>query len=417
MSNHRPSAASAAATRRQMLRRLGLAATAVYAAPALLNLAPARATSGSFSSASGRRRGARRRRRAAPEFVLAVPTPADLERVTAAGYRVVASGRVGLIQSELARVRSRRGRTLAQARAEITSLVPAALFDLNHLYRPNALTCHADGCTAFELIGWTQRPADCGLSPSIGMIDTAVDTAHPALRGGRLEVVGTVSGDRRPSSRVHGTAVAALLIGRPDARTPGLLPRARLVAVDAFHADGRGDATDAFDLVRAIDTLVARNVSVMNMSFAGPANMLLEHTVASASARGVALVAAAGNGGPHASPLYPAAYRSVLAVTAVDRNSRVYRQAARGRHISFAAPGVRLWTADGRDGRLRSGTSYAAPFVTAAVAAGLAAAPNRPLADILAQLAEDAVDLGPAGRDNTFGWGLVRVDIECPVAR
>jgi subtilisin family serine protease len=345
--------------------------------------------------------------------VLAVPTPADLARVAAAGYQVVTSEHVDVIQRRLARVRSRRGRTLAQARTEIARLVPGAVLDLNHLYRPNALTCDTGGCAAFDLIGWTPWPASCGLSPMIGMIDTAVDTSNPALRGAEMEIIPGVSGGRRASSAVHGTAIAALLVGRAEARTPGLLPNARLVAVNAFHADRRGDATDVFDLVRAIGALVARRVTVINMSFAGPANALLEQTVTAVAARGVVLVAAAGNNGPHASPLYPAGYGPVLAVTAIDRNSRVYRQAARGRHISFAAPGVRLWTAAGGEGRLRSGTSYAAPFVTAAVAAARTVAPERSIDDIVMQLAENAVDLGAAGRDNTFGWGLVQVDIDC----
>jgi Subtilase family len=402
-------------TRRQMLRRLGLAATAAYVAPALLHLAPARASSVSFSSSVVRRRkSAKRPRRPPPEFVLAVPTPADLARVAAAGYEILASERVDLMQLELARVRSRTARTLTQARSHIAGIVPGALFDLNHLYRPNALTCEAGGCAAFNLIGWPARRAGCGLSPAIGMIDTAVNGTHPALRGSRLDIVRGASSGRRRSSAAHGTAIAALLVGRADSAAPGLLPQARLVAVDAFHADGRGDAADAFDLVRAIGFLVGRNVGVINMSFSGAANDVLERAVLAAAGRGVALVAAAGNDGPRARPLYPAAYDRVVAVTAVDRQSRIYPRASRGRHISFAAPGVRLWTvAAAGGGRLRSGTSYAAPFVTAAIAAARAAAPDRPLDAILAQLAENAVDLGPSGRDDTFGWGLVRVHIEC----
>ncbi len=81
------------------------------------------------------------------------------------------------------------------------------------------------------------------------------------------------------------------------------------------------------------------------------------------------IVAAAGNGGPKAAPAYPAAYNDVIAVTAIDRAKRAYRRAGRGEHIDLAAPGVDVWTAASVPGaRAKTGTSFATPFVTAAVA-------------------------------------------------
>jgi minor extracellular protease Epr len=80
-------------------------------------------------------------------------------------------------------------------------------------------------------------------------------------------------------------------------------------------------------------------------------------------------VGAAGNGGPNAAAGYPAAYEEVIAVTAVDRRGGNWDHANRGTYIDIAAPGVQIRTAlpGGKDG-LVSGTSFAAPFVTAAVA-------------------------------------------------
>jgi subtilisin family serine protease len=78
-----------------------------------------------------------------------------------------------------------------------------------------------------------------------------------------------------------------------------------------------------------------------------------------------------------------------------------------GEHIACAAPGVRLWTAASvSGGRYRSGTSHAAPFVTAAVAAALSEGELEP-AEVIDLLASRSIDLGPAGRDPVFGWGLI----------
>lgn len=395
-------------TRRAALARLGLIAGTAYCAPLMLPLSSARASSGSFST-SGPRRVVR------PEIVVSAPSAADIDRIAALGYRVVARGRLDLLNAELARLRLPSGMTVDRARQQILKVVPAAIFDVNHIYRPGELSCGADTCAAFEMIGWKSAAHACPAGTTVGIIDTAVNAKHPALNGVEIESVASLSAGRRPASASHGTAIAILIAGRRDARTPGLLDGVRLIAASAFHRDERGqDAADAFDIARAIDMLVQKKPGVINMSFAGPANDVLKNVVDAARARDIILVAAAGNAGPRSAPLYPAAYESVVAVTAVDRESRVYRQANAGAHIDFAAPGVRLWTAAGMSGgRYRSGTSYAAPFVAAALAVARVREPRKSAQELIAAMAERAVDLGAPGRDATFGWGLVRSDGEC----
>ena len=146
-------------------------------------------------------------------------------------------------------------------------------------------------------------------------------------------------------------------------------------------------------------------MSVIGLSLSGPANPLLEQAVKRAYERGVLLIAAAGNGGRNAEPVYPAAYESVLSVTAVSEGDRIYRRANRGDHVDFAAPGVRVWTIDLEgEGTYRSGTSYAVPFVVALASQALAE--NRVT---LKQLQKGdgltIVDLGQPGRDPVYGWG------------
>ena len=176
----------------------------------------------------------------------------------------------------------------------------------------------------------------------------------------------------------HGTAVAALLVGRRDSPTPGLVPDARLVAVDAFYRDGgTADRTDVMSLVTAIEALAERGVRVINLSLSGPANEVLQKAIAAAQAKGIVIVAAAGNNGAGAEPSYPAAYPGVVAVTAVDHELNVYRRATRGPYVDLAAPGVNVWTASAQGtGSLKTGTSYAVPFVSAAAGVLLASRPE-----------------------------------------
>lgn len=424
---NRPGAAEL--TRRRMLQRLGIATGLAYAAPALLGLGSARASSSGGSSSGGRasrgggsgrssprpRRQRPRARRPRPEIVVAAPSPAAIDLIAAQGYGLVVRDRLGLLDAEIARFTLPQNRTIEQARTEILQLVPSALVDPNHIYRTNELACGRDGCAAFGMIGWKEAPHACPVDITIGMVDTGVNTGHEALAGTALQRVSVVDPKRRPSSRTHGTAIAVLLSGRAASRTPGLLSGARLVAVDAFHSDARGqDAADVFDIARALDRIAASKARVVNLSFAGPANLVLERVVRALVERDVVLVAAAGNSGPRADPLYPAAYPGVVAVTAVDSRLRAYRRAAAGEHIDFAAPGVRVWAAASvRGGRFRSGTSYAAPFVSAALAAVRAADPQATSREIVDRLAAGAMDLGRSGRDTTFGWGLVQAPAVC----
>ena len=246
------------------------------------------------------------------------------------------------------------------------------------------------------------------------MVDTGINVDHEALAGQKLTVYQADLGERDAAGRQHGTAIAALLIGRMESRVPGLLPMAELIAVDAFHQGGSGDQADAFSLANAIDQLLSEGVIVINLSFSGPENAVLRQITEAAAAQSVVLVAAAGNGGPGAAPAYPAAWPHVIAVTAVDSRGRIYRQANQGPYVSLAAPGVGVWTAASiSGGRLKSGTSYAAPFVTASVAVQRMRHPAQAVAQTVNDLFSCAQDLGEAGFDPVYGHGLLSAPGYC----
>jgi len=298
---------------------------------------------------------------------------------------------------------------------------PGARPAVNSVYRPASETaaCTGPGCKKFQIINLKTAGNEVCTAhqPVIGMLDTSIDTSHLALRGQAIETLQVEQRPKLPSSASHGTAVAALLVGAGDGPVPGLLPDAKLVAIDVFHTTSSGDETDAASLIQGIEVLVDHGVKVINLSLTGPANSLLQEAIDAAAARGTVIVAAAGNGGPGAEPAYPAAYDNVIAVTAVDHTLAVYDRAPRGSYITLAAPGVKILVAAAKGGtEIRSGTSYAAPFVAAAAAVAVAASPEEPAAKIAEGLEADARDLGDPGRDDVFGAGLLSASRFCPAS-
>ncbi|MEM8975659.1 MAG: S8 family serine peptidase [Pseudomonadota bacterium] len=271
-------------------------------------------------------------------------------------------------------------------------------------YRPSGRRCGRE-CTAFRLTNWTDSLTTCSQGIKLGMIDTQVDVKHPSLQMAKIELLNTSREDRRLSTSRHGTAVASLLVGAQLDGIAGVLPGSTLIAVNAFHRTRRGDQADTFDLISALDALRERGAGVINMSLTGPKNALLQDAVANSQAAGTLIVAAVGH--PSRSAGYPAKYEGVVGVSAVDSRLRASRRSARGAHVAFAAPGVGLPAAvSGGKVRLVTGSSFAAPFVSAAFALELAAGKSRE--DARRALSATARDLGANGRDAVYGWGLIQ---------
>lgn len=334
--------------------------------------------------------------------------------LTGQGFSLRERTELALLGADIVRLGIPRGMSLEEARDVVNASHPEASGDFNHYYQPQARTleiCSGDGCHLIrQMVGWPSGENAACLKPQkIGLIDTAINADHAVLQGANVKVVALNTEDRPKSGAKHGTAVAALLAGGHDSHIPGLLPGAEVVAVDAFQRFGRSsDIASTFDLVRSLEILVKHDVKVINLSLTGPSNDVLANAIRAARAGGVFLVAAAGNDGPNAKPVYPAAYEEVIAVTAVDRTRQPYRRAVRGAHIDIAAPGVGVWTAASISGaRQQTGTSFAAPFVTATVAVLVSAKPDMSQQELEAGLIDLSEDLGVPGRDQVFGWGVL----------
>ena len=168
-------------------------------------------------------------------------------------------------------------------------------------------------------------------------------------------------------------------------------------------------------IVTALAWMIEQRVGVINISLVGPQNLLLGRAVQLALARGYIIVAAVGNDGPAAPPLYPAAYAGVVGVTAVDAHRKVLVEACRGPHVSFAAPGADMeGAAPGGDFHELRGTSFAAPIVAGLLAAKFSAPGPAAASERINELAHDAVDLGAPGRDAVYGFGLVGAAYRVP---
>ncbi|MDJ0630708.1 MAG: S8 family serine peptidase [Rhodobacter sp.] len=294
---------------------------------------------------------------------------------------------------------------LPDARQVLAAGAPGASFDIHALYRYAEA---APRLYAAALINQPDSPA-CTLPGEvrIGLIDGPVAVDHSALLGAALTTHSVLKANDPPVPPDHGTAVAALLIGQDDSGTfAGFATGAQLFAASAFSRHGVRVATHVERIGAALDWLVANDVQLINMSFTGPVNAALDDLLAATAGKGAILIAAAGNEGREID-VYPAAAEPVISVTAVDAGLRRYRSANTGAHIEFAAPGVDLYVARRQGGHYASGTSYAAPIITA-LAARLVTQGARSAGAVRTQMRDQTRDLGEPGRDIQFGWGLVR---------
>lgn len=340
------------------------------------------------------------------EIVALSPSPAALRRAEATGFSVVRRSEIEGLDVTTVVLRAPAGMSTRRALRELQRNDPQGTYDFNHLYiesgegGTDAAASAAPGAIA-------QFPA-----VRIGLIDGGVDGSHPALGQARLQQYGCatpVPSAHGPTPSAHGTAVASLLVG--DASDfHGAAPGAQLYSADVYCGLATGGAVDA--VANAFGWLVRERVPVINVSLVGPANRLLEQVVRLVIARGHIIVAAVGNDGPAAAPLYPAAYPGVIAVTGVDARHRVLLEACRGSHVAFAAPGAGLSAAAlQQDYVTVRGTSFAAPVVAGLLARELLLPDRKQAEQAIALLASRALDLGAKGSDRIYGKGLVGAEL------
>lgn len=348
------------------------------------------------------------------ELVLINPPQNFSRSLQLSGYKVTEKIKLPQLGMVMFRVRIPAAKTIDQGLAKVQGLLPGVTIDANHRYRLAAGTSRSR-LHARASIGWKAVSNSCGKGIRIGMIDAGLDTNHTALKGQDITFRSFHRKGRKPASPIHGTAIASMLVGKSE--WGGLLPGASLYAANMFETTKSGQKVgNAVSLIKSIDWLASNHVQVVNLSIAGADNKALQQAFKHAKQKGLVMVAAAGNWGRDAGPAYPAAYKDVLAVTALSNKKEIYKHANRGDYIDFAAPGVRIWTAVPGGGQYQTGTSFAAPYITtlAAVQIHSMRKTRAVNATSLRQtLKNRTIDLGPKGKDETFGWGLVNAQPRC----
>ncbi len=248
----------------------------------------------------------------------------------------------------------------------------------------------------------------------IAVIDSGIDVAHPELAG---TIVGTFDALRSTEGpHTHGTGIAGAIVGH--AKLLGSAPSARLLAIRAFGATSSGAESTSFVVLKGLNYAVEQGAQIINMSFAGPKDPLLERGLAAAAKRGIILIAAAGNAGPKSPPLYPAADRNVIAVGATDAKDKLFEASNRGGHLAIAAPGVDvLLPSPDEKYQVASGTSFAAAYVSGLAALIVERNPGVAPDVVRKILTDTARDLGPTGKDDQFGAGLANALAAVQAAR
>lgn len=306
----------------------------------------------------------------------------------------------------------------AAAIKDLEVMAPDVTAGVNHRYLLQDVTAippasksqsQIEGAKSFAagMIGWPK--VGCPANVRIGVIDAAIDDDVVTDPNAVIVKEDFTGNNAAAPERRHATAIVNIL-----------LENARLNGAEVFNAAVVADRDSALPaagvdtLMRALNWLLVSNVKIANVSLAGPYNKILDIGFQRAAAKGMIVVAAAGNEGRESPPRYPAAFKDVIAVTAVDVRGSVFKDAVHGRHIDVSAPGVDVFVdADDKGGRFMSGTSIAVPFVVARLAADEAISEVSTPEEARRLLRENARDLGDVGTDPVFGAGLITAASSC----
>ena len=132
-----------------------------------------------------------------------------------------------------------------------------------------------------------------GANVTVAVIDSGIDVNHPELANSIAASFDALGSKEGP--HVHGTGIAGAIVAH--ARLIGSAPAARILAIRAFGVASNGAESNSYVILKGLDYAAAHGAQIVNMSFAGPKDPLIERGIAATAARGILLVAAAGNAG------------------------------------------------------------------------------------------------------------------------
>ena len=264
--------------------------------------------------------------------------------------------------------------------------------------------------------GWYRIKADQALDTGyegagvvVALLDTGIDAGHPDLAANIISGWNFIDNNSNVTDvDGHGTMVAGIVaaVANNSIGIAGVAPKVSIMPLKVLsESDG-----SLIDVNSAIRYAADHGAKIIGMSLGGSYSRLsqaMENAIDYAYKRGCILVAGAGNDNS-TEPFYPAYYDQVIAVSAIDQGDMKASFSNYGSYIDFCAPGVGiLSTTKGGGYGYADGTSFATPFVTGVVALMLSKYPSMNADSVVAALRSQAEDLGLAGWDQYYGWGLV----------
>jgi len=260
--------------------------------------------------------------------------------------------------------------------------------------------------------GWLLGGALSSPSPTgvpIGIVDTGANIHHEDLKGRIRACAAAASGRVREGScndtDGHGTHVAGIAAANTGngVGISGVGANSPLIICRALSGKGDGSTSD---VAACVTWAASKGARVINLSLGGPDSKALHAAVKAVTSAGTLVVASAGNGGP-SDTSWPAAYPEVVSVAASDQRGRRADFSSTNRDVEITAPGVGILSLKAGGGYIRmSGTSMAAPAITGAAALLWAIVKTPSVAAVRRALDRSTHDLGPRGRDSSYGFGL-----------
>ncbi len=288
----------------------------------------------------------------------------------------------------------------------------------------------------YNTLNWTTKDINIqtawngnytGKGIKIAVIDTGIDTTHPALTvSGGMSVF---SDNSYQDDNGHGTHVAGIIASKNNPYVVGVAPDVQLYAVKVLNAYGSGWVSN---IIAGIDWAITNKMDIINLSLGINIDVKSLHNIVDkANDNGILIVTAAGNNGNatknQSTVIYPAKYESAIAVSAINELNNISWFSSTGTKVEISAPGENILSTMIKNSQIQSdlnnyngfyahlsGTSMATPFVTGTLAILKQEHPNytntelRDLLDILAK------DIGTKGRDSYYGFGLLQVSKHSP---
>lgn len=240
--------------------------------------------------------------------------------------------------------------------------------------------------------------------------DTGVEK-HPDLQSNLLpgiDIISDGTGDGRKDASSHGTGMAGLIAAHGRSKTTGALgiaPEASVLPIRIQMTDEEGDSDN---LAAGIEYAITRGAEVISISSVAGSNSNLQRAVEAAIRADIVIVAAAGNKPRDQYVSFPASYAGVIAVGGIDQEGNHAAVSVTGPEIDVVAPAVDIYsTSINGQYRKGTGTSDATAIVAGAAALIRSKYPYLPAQEVAHRLTATAVDKGPPGRDDEYGYGVI----------